>query len=209
MWVFCVARRQCVQAFCFVAWGRLLFFGVMAAGGTWLNYFASCWAEHHASLAAMLIDVFSLIACKEISEGKIDSSCQRALKCRPATQGDGTPIFARPMKAKKRIEASSVGLLGSPIDNIDLRIVPPASLNTDMQMCQVLSLFMDPPLWSPFNPEQLISGYYPQEWTIKWTRPWKIMWNLYDPQSTLQSSDKPHKDWLPSLSLAQKTREGA
>ena len=75
---FCVARRQSVQAFCFVAWGRLLFFGVMAAGGTWLNYFASCWAEHHASFAAMLIDVFSL-ACKEISEGKIASSCQRAL----------------------------------------------------------------------------------------------------------------------------------
>ncbi|CAE7206851.1 DGAT2, partial [Symbiodinium pilosum] len=48
------------EAFCFVAWGRLLFFGVMAAGGTWLNYFAS----------------------------------------------DGTPIFARPMKAKKRIEAA-------------------------------------------------------------------------------------------------------
>lgn len=46
------------EAFCFVAWGRLSFFGVMAAGGTWLNYFAS----------------------------------------------DGTPIFARPMKAQKQIE---------------------------------------------------------------------------------------------------------
>ncbi|CAJ1387684.1 unnamed protein product [Effrenium voratum] len=46
------------EAFCFVAWGRLVFYGQMAAG-TWGGYFAS----------------------------------------------DGTPIFARPMKASKQIEA--------------------------------------------------------------------------------------------------------
>eukprot|EP00439_Symbiodinium_sp_Y106_P073952 s955_g14.t1 len=56
------------EAFCFVAWGRLSFFGVMAAGGTWLNYFAS----------------------------------------------DGTPIFARPMKAQKHIEAGAAFRTGLP-----------------------------------------------------------------------------------------------
>ncbi|CAE7393308.1 unnamed protein product [Symbiodinium microadriaticum] len=56
------------EAFCFVAWGRLSFFGVMAAGGTWLNYFAS----------------------------------------------DGTPIFARPMKAQKQIEAGGAFRTGLP-----------------------------------------------------------------------------------------------
>ncbi|CAE7682941.1 unnamed protein product [Symbiodinium sp. CCMP2456] len=56
------------EAFCFVAWGRLSFFGVMAAGGTWLSYFAS----------------------------------------------DGTPIFARPMKAQKHIEAGGAFRTGLP-----------------------------------------------------------------------------------------------